>query len=910
MKKAVFIISFILFAIVFLTYYVVFRQNLAPVDQKAATVSPTELRSAGLFDVTSFGADKTGVQDSTDEIQRAMNAAYDGKGITFFPPGTYRINNTLVGLRDRGRKDFPGYQLIGSTEGSQLPTIILTQGSFTDNNNANDSIMSDDGKKEAMIHLWGCTGTGEGEDGGGCTPAYNEQLADVNKTNGQNATGYNAYLRNLRFVIEPNNPDAIGVRITGNQGNHVSNLEIEANGGFIGYYGTVGTNSFVEDITVTGGKYGVYNGYGGWGSYSNVTLRNQELLAFTSPQGPPVSLSGFHIIKQSAPAIGEVPGVGYSSSNTDHTGAFSLNDGVIEFTSNNPNEATIKTPLDKQVSVVNVFVKNSGILVQAGTANYSGNANGWSKINVFSNTIPGNGYKLIEGVETKGEDYEVQNTFVISNVTPPNADKIKLSHSAPNIVKESPDKLMRLAKESGSGVVNVVNEGITPLNSVSETSPDYSVKINELINRQGVNTIFFPKGIYPIKATLNLKTNTRIIGINPNLTTITTHLMWKPGQITDMISTVNDANGETMVAFIGIEADRSEENNKFNNVHWRVGKKSVIYQVGRGGKFANTGCKAVPDVGWGANTYWLWFTDNGGGRVWNGNAASSNCARWDARNRAIFIDGTTQPIVIYSLNPEDGHGEYDDDREGYMVEIKNAKNVSIRSDKSENDNALLIKNSENIFIMNMGGSVETALRDNSKILLMNTVAKFHTFGNDEHRVPKDLVEEEINGNIIKKYNTTNTLSVVKRGEVDFSVWDYSSDIPIHTNTPTPTPSNGPSLTPSPTPSITPTLSFTQTPSPIATITGTINPTNTPTIIIGNICGKADIDGNGIFKIADFAEFAKAYGRGVNTCVDINVDYGPCGGRDVNRDGKLNIADFGGTGIGFAQRYYPKTSCAL
>ena len=53
-----------------------------------------------------------------------------------------------------------------------------------------------------------------------------------------------------------------------------------------------------------------------------------------------------------------------------------------------------------------------------------------------------------------------------------------------------------------------------------------------------------------------------------------------------------------------------------------------------------------------------------------------------------------------------------------------------------------------------------------------------------------------------------------------------------------------------------------------------------------------------------------YGTGRNTCADKDVDYGACGGRDVNRDGKLNIADFGGAGIGFAQRYYPKTSCAL
>ncbi len=99
----------------------------------------------------------------------------------------------------------------------------------------------------------------------------------------------------------------------------------------------------------------------------------------------------------------------------------------------------------------------------------------------------------------------------------------------------------------------------------------------------------------------------------------------------------------------------------------------------------------------------------------------------------------------------------------------------------------------------------------------------------------------------------------------------------------------------------PTISRTPTPPP--SVTDTPPPS-------GNICGKADTDGNGRFTIADFAQFAQMYGMGKNICADKDVDYGPCGGRDVNKDGKLNIADFGGAGIGFAQRYYPKTSCAL
>jgi hypothetical protein len=127
----------------------------------------------------------------------------------------------------------------------------------------------------------------------------------------------------------------------------------------------------------------------------------------------------------------------------------------------------------------------------------------------------------------------------------------------------------------------------------------------------------------------------------------------------------------------------------------------------------------------------------------------------------------------------------------------------------------------------------------------------------------------------------------------------------HTSTPTPIQSTTPILTQTPAPSATPSVTT------LPTNTNTPGISNTPTPpIVGNICGKADIDGDGRFSIADFAEFAKSYGTGKNTCADKDVDYGPCGGRDVNKDGKLNIADFGGAGIGFAQRYYPKLSCAL
>ncbi|MCA9380311.1 right-handed parallel beta-helix repeat-containing protein [Candidatus Dojkabacteria bacterium] len=142
------------------------------------------------------------------------------------------------------------------------------------------------------------------------------------------------------------------------------------------------------------------------------------------------------------------------------------------------------------------------------------------------------------------------------------------------------------------------------------------------------------------------------------------------------------------------------------------------------------------------------------------------------------------------------------------------------------------------------------------------------------------------------------------GKYDIGAVESNGTDPVITNTPTPINTNTP--TPLITNTVSPTPIFTVTPTPSGMIT--ITPTTIP--ISGNICGKADVDGDGRFNIADFAEFAKSYGMGTNTCADKDVEYGPCGGRDVNKDGKLNIADFGGQGIGFAQRYYPKTSCVI
>ena len=129
-----------------------------------------------------------------------------------------------------------------------------------------------------------------------------------------------------------------------------------------------------------------------------------------------------------------------------------------------------------------------------------------------------------------------------------------------------------------------------------------------------------------------------------------------------------------------------------------------------------------------------------------------------------------------------------------------------------------------------------------------------------------------------------------------------SATPVNTNTPTPTNTS----TPIPINTSTPTPTMSLTPTPTLQVSNTV----TPTFVQGNICGKADSDNDGVFKLIDFAAYAIIYGSDENSCSDVNVDYGACGGRDVDRDGDLDLTDFGGENIGFAQRYFPKSSCAL
>ncbi len=765
-----------LFRVLCLSSIIFFAQH----SRSQALPSNADLNAVGLYDVTKYGADKTGATDSSDAIQAAVNAIYKKDAVIFFPPGTYKVSKTIRALHDRTGAIGSAFHIVGSTAGNTLPTIKLTAGSFNDNNSGNNTTFAN-GAKQAVIHMWACDFDTKVDDGKTpCTPSYDEQYkTGVNTTNGNTAMLLGNSIENLRIVIEENNPDAIGIRMTGNQRNVLSNVIVEAGDAFAGIYGSVGINSVSQDITVIGGKYGIYNGYGGWATYTNVTLKDQQTLAFTSPNVLPISLNGFEIIKDSAPAVGQVEGVNYSQANGLHPGAFTLNDGSITIKTNS-NEPVITTPSGKQIAVNNVFVNKAEKLIQTEDKSIPGNATGWSKINTFANTMPTVGHKLVEGVSTQ-TDFELANSVQIQGVTAPDAIKLKMNHGLEKGRIPSPDVLLELSKQPNSGVVNVADRGIDPIpfsiQFKTGTFPDYSAKLNQLLSDSTIKYVFLPLGRYTINNTITLGKHTHLVGVAHQFSEIRTNNNWNPGRRIDMVNTVNDKDATTTIANVGIVSEASRTNINFDTLHWRAGKNSVIYAAFADlyGADGSPVCKNDASKRYGSERTDYYFTDNAGGRVWGTATGGAGCSKYHAKYRGILISGTTQPLTIYGYNPEDGHGDVMDKREGYQGEIRNAKNVAIIGHKSEESYSLLVRNSDNILLINPSGSVGWALRDNTNILALNTVAKFEEFNGSV----KNMIEEEINGTITKGYKTNQAVSAIKRGTVDFSAWslDYTPPTP-------------------------------------------------------------------------------------------------------------------------------------
>jgi hypothetical protein len=174
-----------------------------------------QLREFGYISVTEFGADPTGVQDSTQAINQAIAHGIENIMTTYFPNnqdgtrGEYLVSDSLMGMcptttvfAERGDKRFFA-RLRGSLFGRQRPLIRLAD---------NSAGFNDPDNPKAVVWLWR-----QGTDG-----VTDPKDVDI-------AIGFFMRAESLDFVLG-NNPGAVALTLPGAQMTGANSMKIDAQG--------------------------------------------------------------------------------------------------------------------------------------------------------------------------------------------------------------------------------------------------------------------------------------------------------------------------------------------------------------------------------------------------------------------------------------------------------------------------------------------------------------------------------------------------------------------------------------------------------------------------------------------------------------------------------------------------------
>lgn len=779
--------------------------DLSPIEPQAAVVTFEELEEAGLYNVLDpkFGnCASNGQIDCTRSIQAAIDKAFEegtansmNRGAVLFPSGDYLISDTLIVVSDRKMARKNAVQLIGSTAGTR-PKLILAANKFNDGNSSNDSSIA---KKKAMIHFFGCSsGIDDTDEVKVCSPAWRDQRNNKGKAfhnvvDGNPAMAMSLGVRNLDFVINPGNPDSIGIRFAGAQDNILSKVGVEfKETGLAGIYSFIGTNSVVEDIQIKGGKYGFMGGDARWPTLTNIRLVNQTIAAISGSAGAmPLSINGFYIEKDTTPVISDI-GINftyYSGSNSG--GSYALSDGIIKI--KNPSSTpVIDNREDRQVTMNNVFIHKSSVIIQ-NEKNVNdqvlGNPNGWIRIKTYASTmgdltvgdITNRSAMIMDGVKK----YAITEGYIAA--LPPAAtvdeNQIMQLHSIPADRLPSPDVIISKSKNNIPGYIYLKHKGITPISSQIKkedipSSVDFSPQIQAEINSCSSTYCFIlmGKGLYPLKSTVDLKSNTHLFGVTNYLTEIVTNPSWRTDSQTAVLRSPNDPNSKTALGYFKMHYNGNPNVATFNLIHWRSGKDSLVYGLGS--------TRSFPNKKYNYDLYKpraeILITDNGGGK-WYGVNTSGNgiLNKWIPNYRGIKVLGTTQKLTFYGLDPEDGgyncllntsacmdsvSSTYPPvDPQSIQIEIRNAHNVSIRGFKCEDHNSVHIFNSSNFFASGIGGCTDWYLENVDRYLILNLASKFNASGRSGEGTVETF-QEKFGSNLLTVYKN-ESLVWISRGSV-------------------------------------------------------------------------------------------------------------------------------------------------
>ena len=695
------------------------------------TISDATLRAAGYILVDDYGARADGVTDSTAAINNAIVAGIaQFKPVWFKNGGDYMVSSSVL-----------AYQWIGtSASGVQMPS--LCGASYPTRARIrifdNSTWFGSASHYEPLIIFRTFQ-----DPTNSLTPPANNSFDPLSTPAGWTEVtpdnGFGALYANIDMHFGNGNPGAAGLFAQLAQSNHIQHCAVNATGGgFCGFLSLPVEGSGCCDLSVTGGKYGVYGstcrGIGGNPSYSGgivgshisgLTCTGQTVACLSTGGFMSSSVTGFYF----APAAGALA-VQFNTAGRAGDGGLFLHDGqVVMSGGGNPIAfSNVGTP-QVNFSLHNVYVSGTTNLVKTGsnaTITGSGSyplivdyhAATSSTVNATSGVSPTQ--SIIDGVVTSvQEPYTVVNG---ANSTPPPADLLtrhvfqlpQIDNGAYIDITQAPYNCVSAASGHNQSVYTALNNA---------SAVDGFAAITQAISdaaTAGHNRVFVPNGAFCVSNSPVLGANTVFFGTTLAHSQIMPIKSWAPSSGNPpVITTVSNAAGTTQLVNICVVRPMTRgtvttyngntvySGNRFNGVNWQVGRNSIMAAVFLENDYQANGYAGLP-------RQILAITGNGGGRFYSMAYREEDYCNQDTQMIPLQISGTSEPIWIYGNNVEFGDKVSSTGPPPITnIQIANASNVRIFNTKREGHApTVVITNSSNIgyyVVGKLGGAVDNGV---------------------------------------------------------------------------------------------------------------------------------------------------------------------------------------------------------
>lgn len=643
-----------------------------------------KLISDGVLDAAGglFAIDPTGSNDSTAEIQRAIEYARDNQLICYFPAGEYRISTALHLIQRRymrsggailGAQSFPCV-VMGSSD-SKRTRFIVSKNSFPATE-----------KQKAVFDF--------------------QAESFTNPSVATHGDQYNQLLVSIDIVIEENNPSAIAIRQVGAQGCLIQDVSVRSQDAFCGFIGGSSAGGGIMGLSVDGGRYGIIISTAEAApNLTDITLTNQTDIPLYYDGLNTLSIVGGRFeVSSNKPAV-------LASDHIDYSwGTVSIVDSSFSYVGQNIEQGPgIETTTNLYME--NVYFLNSKI--PGVDNNYQDN---WVQVEKYAKSKKegsGRGFKytfpiILPEEEKKNAILYTQTQFV-SKISPTLSlpDDLQTRHrfGAISLAFERPKS------------VNVKDVG-----AKGDTRADDTEAIQRALD--AYDDVFIPKGIYRITRPLRMRPNNTLSGVGRHLSL----LMADPASpsfsnkyMAQPLLTTADNSSTNHLAYLGLYVPRPAPG--AYALRWRCDKNStkVATDVVTWPPLSGSTVKRTAP---------LVLVDGGAGR-WDSFIGIEGSFQ-QTPYRHLHVKNSRQGFSIYKLNLEHA-------RTIGNMEIENSANINMYSLKTEgNYPIMLIRNSENIALYAYGGHAaafeNTSLfniRNSSNIMLVNMIDNAYVPGDGE-----------------------------------------------------------------------------------------------------------------------------------------------------------------------------------